>query len=233
LVARYDYDPYGRRTLVSGTDLADFGFTGFYYDQANGLDFSMSRPYDPNLARWLSRDPIAEAGGINLYAYVLNNPVNRIDPSGLIFLDGHNPGSQAPPTAGEKEIATGVLIMAGSIPALGTPEIVGGILAAGAYTLGALQVLQGLTSTPGDIPGGPFEGFGELTENPNLQTFGSQLDSVIPWPGDPYSAILDAMNMGLNPPEYDPNYWPFAPSSSCHNNNDPYADPYLFPEGGA
>ena len=39
--------------------------------------------YDPNLGRWLNRDPLGEAGGINLHQFVGNNPVNRIDPDGL------------------------------------------------------------------------------------------------------------------------------------------------------
>ncbi|MBI4661066.1 MAG: RHS repeat-associated core domain-containing protein, partial [Verrucomicrobia bacterium] len=39
--------------------------------------------YDPNLQRWLTLDPIGETGGINLYQFVGNDPVNRIDPDGL------------------------------------------------------------------------------------------------------------------------------------------------------
>jgi len=42
-----------------------------------------ARPYDPNLGRWIQRDPIGEKGGLNLYAYVENNPVSLVDPLGL------------------------------------------------------------------------------------------------------------------------------------------------------
>jgi len=41
------------------------------------------RFYDPMLQRWLNQDPLGEAGGINLYGFVGNDPVNRIDPFGL------------------------------------------------------------------------------------------------------------------------------------------------------
>ena len=81
--ARYDYDPYGRITKVSGDLEADFGFTGFYRHQISGLYLTHYRAFDPSLGRWLARDPIAEQGGINLYAYVGNNPVNSIDTQGL------------------------------------------------------------------------------------------------------------------------------------------------------
>lgn len=83
VVARYDYDAYGRRTLVAGTDLADFGYTGHYVHKPSGLHLALYRAYDADLGRWLNRDPIGEAGGINLYGYVGNDPVNKIDPFGL------------------------------------------------------------------------------------------------------------------------------------------------------
>ena len=83
VVARYDYDPYGRRTKLSGSFNSDFGFTGHYFHQQSGLHFAPYRAYSADLGRWLSRDPIGEAGGINLYGYVGNNPVNLWDPEGL------------------------------------------------------------------------------------------------------------------------------------------------------
>jgi RHS repeat-associated protein len=83
LVARLDYDPWGRSTTVINTTLPDFNFTGLYRHSASNLDLGVYRAYDPDLGRWLSRDPIAETGGINLFAYVQNNPANAADPFGL------------------------------------------------------------------------------------------------------------------------------------------------------
>jgi len=75
LRARYDYDPYGRSTKLTGDLDADFGYTGYYNHTTSGLYLTWYRAYDPNLGRWLSRDPIAERGGINLYDYVQNNSI--------------------------------------------------------------------------------------------------------------------------------------------------------------
>jgi RHS repeat-associated protein len=83
VVARYDYDPWGRSTAVINTTLPDFNFTGLYRHSRSNLDLAVYRAYDPDLGRWISRDPIAEQGGINLYRYIENNPVEIVDPLGL------------------------------------------------------------------------------------------------------------------------------------------------------
>lgn len=83
VVARYDYDPYGRSTTVLGTTPTDFNFTGLYRHSKSNLDLAVNRTYDPDLGRWLSRDPIEEWAGTNLFCYVLNDPTHWIDPLGL------------------------------------------------------------------------------------------------------------------------------------------------------
>lgn len=84
VLARYDYDPYGARTKTGSFD-CDFGFTGHYYHSPSGLFLTLYRAYDPSAGRWLSRDPLGEMGGLNLYEYGLNNPINAVD------RDGRNP----------------------------------------------------------------------------------------------------------------------------------------------
>jgi len=81
--ARYDYDPYGRMTKISGDKDSFLGFTGHPWHAPSGLNLTVTRAYDPNLGRWLSRDPLGEQGGINLYSYVDNQPIDWRDPYGL------------------------------------------------------------------------------------------------------------------------------------------------------
>jgi len=58
-------------------------FPGQYYDQETGLHYNWHRYYDPKTGRYLIADPIGFEGGVNLYAYVLNNSINHIDVLGL------------------------------------------------------------------------------------------------------------------------------------------------------
>jgi RHS repeat-associated protein len=79
----YSFDLWGRRTRLAGDINSDFGFTGHFQDEGTGLTLAWFRNYEPNLGRWLSRDPIGERGGMNLYGYVGNRPVQTWDPFGL------------------------------------------------------------------------------------------------------------------------------------------------------
>jgi RHS repeat-associated protein len=77
--------------LGNGTSSSDcgspsgtgFGYDGYRYDPETGLYHTGARYYDPRLGRFLQPDPIGQAGGVNLYAYVGNDPLNAVDPSGL------------------------------------------------------------------------------------------------------------------------------------------------------
>jgi RHS repeat-associated protein len=83
-LARYQYDPWGRRDLVVGTESTAVGFTGHWFHAPSELWLTQYRAYDADLGRWISEDPIKERGdGPNLSAYVLNEPLTRIDPLGL------------------------------------------------------------------------------------------------------------------------------------------------------
>ena len=58
-------------------------FQGQYHDHETGLHYNRYRYYDPRAGRFVSKDPISYAGGLNLYAYA-PNPVEWVDPLGLM-----------------------------------------------------------------------------------------------------------------------------------------------------
>jgi len=92
LQARYDYDPYGKRrtqylasTYTGGCTLGYTGLITLNSPAAGQSEQLLThfRAYDPELGRWLSADPIGEAGGMNLYGYASNSPTNLVDILGL------------------------------------------------------------------------------------------------------------------------------------------------------
>ncbi|MFZ4394269.1 MAG: phospholipase effector Tle1 domain-containing protein [Kiritimatiellia bacterium] len=91
IVARYERDPFG--VLLSATgpaaDVCQFGFQSKYQDAESGLVYFGHRYYAPTLGIFISRDPLEEEGGVNLYGYGKGSPL-AIDPTGLAayFFDG-------------------------------------------------------------------------------------------------------------------------------------------------
>ena len=82
-IADNDYDAFGKPISISGTNPAPFGFSTKYLDSETSLNYYGFRYYNPSTGRWLSRDPIEEEGGLNLYGMVDNDPVSFVDPLGL------------------------------------------------------------------------------------------------------------------------------------------------------
>jgi RHS repeat-associated protein len=95
LIEENDPYPYGQLTDFSGDLIPDFGYAGYYMHQPSGLYLTLYRAYKADLGRWLNRDPIQEAGGLNLYDYVANNPIMYVDPLGLAFGDYWDIGATA------------------------------------------------------------------------------------------------------------------------------------------
>jgi RHS repeat-associated protein len=85
VVAHREYDAYGGTLVSSGPmkDAFSFWFSSKYLDAETGLLYYGYRYYAPGMGRWLSRDPIEEDGGLNLCAFLGNNPGNLLDYLGL------------------------------------------------------------------------------------------------------------------------------------------------------
>lgn len=78
------YDEFGNLTADTNPGLQPFRFAGGLYDPDTKLVRFGARDYDPSVGRWTAKDPLLFGGGdTELYGYVLEDPVNLTDPSGL------------------------------------------------------------------------------------------------------------------------------------------------------
>ena len=83
VVWQAEYSAFGEANMTIHAVTNNLRFPGQYYDAETGLHYNYHRFYDPGVGKYFTPDPIGLAGGINLYVYVENNPINFTDPTGL------------------------------------------------------------------------------------------------------------------------------------------------------
>ena len=99
VLAKYLYDAFGNTLAKSGA-LADanlYRFSSKEWHQNSGLVYYLYRYYDPNLQRWVNRDPLMELGGANLYTFCGNAPTDAVDAEGLLGIPTCGYGCVPPP----------------------------------------------------------------------------------------------------------------------------------------
>ena len=89
VVAHYEYSPFGKVLVANGeyASINPFRFSSEYHDDESGLVYYNYRYYSPELGRWLSRDPIGEKGGWNLYIMLNNRIIDYWDFAGLCKIE--------------------------------------------------------------------------------------------------------------------------------------------------
>lgn len=152
MLASYSYDTFGAIRSQTGTSTNQWLFTGEQRDGEPGFYYLRARHYDPATGRFLGQDPLPTG---NPYAYVGNNPVNAIDPSGLC------PPTVCAPAAAGCVIVPGVGCVVGGAVGVGVTGTVAcfAVDCGGAVVEGvgdALDAVGGLFSKKSKPKGGPL-----------------------------------------------------------------------------
>lgn len=95
IIETYEYTAFGLMKILdtNGVEITEsqignaWGYTGRRWDKESGLWYYRNRMYSPTLGRFLQRDPAGYVDGMNLYAYVQNNPLKYLDPMGLTTMN--------------------------------------------------------------------------------------------------------------------------------------------------
>jgi RHS repeat-associated protein len=145
VVHEYKYSVFGKMVEETGDSVENpFTYTSREYDKETGNYFYRARYYNPQIGKFLSEDPIGFYGeDINLFRYARNNPVNWIDPLGLIWEYNQTTGqlTHIDDQTGERtEAGTG---FAGQGEGRNNPDMQGvsntGPIPQGEYTIGTQQ----------------------------------------------------------------------------------------------
>ncbi|MBU4339250.1 RHS domain-containing protein, partial [Patescibacteria group bacterium] len=139
------YSSFGEANVEIGTLENNLRFPGQYYDGESGLHYNRHRYYEASTGRYLANDTIGLAGGINLFAYVLNDPVNFVDPHGLFVgaigakVIGRIIGKTAQEIAVVGKMADGIVALV--LETTGVAPNIGGLIG---YVADGLQIQGGV-----------------------------------------------------------------------------------------
>jgi len=108
--ARYEYSPFGELIRASGplAQANPFRFSTKYWDQESDLVYYGFRYYSPSLGRWINRDPIGEAGGLNLYSFIGNNAITGGDLMGYKKIHFDSKSLHVHDKIGQYEVSYGI-----------------------------------------------------------------------------------------------------------------------------
>ena len=161
LAVKYTYDPWGRvltvtngsgTAITSATHIANVNpirYRSYYYDTDTQLYYLQSRYYDPEVSRFLNADEVDQLGaedglvGYNLFAYCINDPINRVDVDGNLSLPNW------------AKVAIGTVALAGAVAltvatgggaaavAVGVAKVVGSVALSTAVSAGTGYLKNG------------------------------------------------------------------------------------------
>ncbi|MCG8504429.1 MAG: RHS repeat-associated core domain-containing protein, partial [Sphingomonadales bacterium] len=205
---KYTYGPFGETPVTTGSP---YHYVARRIDQETGLYYVRARYYSPEIGRFLSPDPIGYGDGLNMYAYVRNDPVNLTDPSGLgVRIGGisnfrtHDGNGKAIPPVGAGVSSGGG--KRGQIPIVcsvagGTEQCTRGTSLGSAInsTADLIRSLPPGSVRIGNVNSGSFVGFIEVLEAILALTPGASDGGASSGSGDEGSDPLEEIEILANP----------------------------------